>query len=63
MKVSIGIITWPIIIALAGLAGCAAGGTTGGASSYMSRCQEAAKTKAERSECAWKNAERNASGS
>ena len=62
MKVRIGIITWSIIIASAGLAGCAAGGTTGGASSYISRCQEAAKTESERSECAWKNADRNASG-
>ena len=57
-----GIITWSIIAALVGLSGCATGGTTGGAGSYMSRCVEAAKTEAERSECAWKNADRNASG-
>ncbi len=44
------------------LSGCATGGSSGTNSSFMSQCEAQATTQQERSECAWKNAERNAGG-
>ena len=44
------------------LGGCATGTSGGTNQSFMSQCEARAKTKQERSECAWKNAERNAGG-
>ncbi len=43
------------------LAGCAAGGNAG-AQTYVQKCFADATTEAERSECAWRNAARMASG-
>lgn len=44
------------------LGGCATGSSSGPNSSFMSQCEAQATTQQERSECAWKNAERNAGG-
>ncbi len=59
MQFRIGIIVWSILAAV--LTGCATNGTSGGYTSFMQRCTANAKTEQERSECAWKNAERMAS--
>ena len=62
IPIRFGIVLWTLMLACAGLSGCATGGSSAAPNSYMGRCQEAAKTEKERSECAWKNAERMASG-
>ena len=51
------------MLLVAALGACASGGSSGGTyKTFMQKCEEAATTEMERSECAWKNAERNASG-
>jgi hypothetical protein len=62
MQFRIGIVIWSMISAGAGLSGCATGGGSGNYQTFMQKCTEAAKTEEERSNCAWKNAERMASG-
>jgi hypothetical protein len=62
MQLRNGLVAWSIILVCAGLGGCAGTGSSGGYTSYMGRCVENAKTEQERSECAWKNADRMASG-
>jgi hypothetical protein len=49
-------------LAVAVLGGCATGASSGPNQSFMSQCEAKASNEQERSECAWKNAERNASG-
>lgn len=44
------------------LGGCATGGSAGGASTFMRECLAKATTEAQRTECAWSNASRMASG-
>lgn len=44
------------------VSGCATDGSSGGFQTFMQKCEAAATTEQERSECAWKNAERMASG-
>lgn len=44
------------------VSGCASGGGSGGFQTFMQKCESAATTERERSECAWENAERMASG-
>jgi hypothetical protein len=61
MQFRIGILAWSIVLVCFGLAGCAGGSSSGTNNSYMGRCEAAATTKQERSECSWKNAERMAS--
>jgi hypothetical protein len=58
----IGILAWSIIAAGAGLTGCANGGASGVYQTFMQKCTAAAKTEDERSNCAWENASRMASG-
>jgi len=50
------------IVALLSLGGCAAGTGGSAAPSYMQSCLAKATTEQERSECAWGNASRMASG-
>ncbi len=57
----IAIVVWSIIAAGTALTGCATNGTSGGYTTFMQRCTANAKTNVERSECAWKNADRIAS--
>lgn len=59
MQLKIGIVVCSLAVALGG---CTTGGSSGTNQSFMSQCESRATTKQERSECAWKNAERNASG-
>jgi hypothetical protein len=59
MQFRIGIVVCSII---AGAAGCATGGTSGAQATYMQSCTANANTEQERSECAWKNADRMAGG-
>lgn len=54
-------IGWLALAAVA-LGGCATGAGQGPNQSFMSQCEARAKTEMERSECAWRNAERMASG-
>lgn len=61
MSFRIGIAT-AVLAALCTLDGCAAGNTTGASPSFMQSCLEKATTDQERSECAWRNASRMASG-
>jgi len=55
-----------IILAGAVLGACAthgsAGGASGGYKTFMQKCMEKAGTEQQRSECAWENAARMASG-
>jgi hypothetical protein len=62
MPIRIGILTWSMVLACTGLAGCATDGTSAAPNSFMGRCLENATTEQDRSECAWKNADRMASG-
>jgi H+/gluconate symporter-like permease len=48
--------------AIAASTGCATGGTSGTYQTFMQKCLANATTEDERSDCAWKNAERMASG-
>lgn len=57
-----GIIVCSILAAGAALTGCATDGSSGAHTSFMERCTQNAKTEQERSECAWKNADRMAGG-
>ena len=59
MQLRIGIVICSLAVALGG---CATSGGSGTNQSFMSQCESSAATKQERSECAWKNAERNAGG-
>ena len=61
MQLRIGILICSLAVAGVAL-GCATGGSSGPNQSFMSQCEAKAATKQERSECAWKNAERNAGG-
>ena len=61
-RIGIGVVVSSVIIACAGLAGCTTGGSSGGRQSFMQSCEQNATSKQARSECAWKNAERMASG-
>jgi len=60
MQLRIGIVICSL--AVAALGGCATGGSSGPNQSFMSQCEANASTEQERSECAWKNAERMAGG-
>ena len=62
MPLRAGIVAWSILVACAGLASCATDGASGAHTSFMAKCEQNAKTGQERSECAWKNADRMASG-
>jgi hypothetical protein len=62
MQFRVGIVVWSIIAASVVLTGCAGNGSSGAQSTFMQRCTANAKTKQERSDCAWKNADRMASG-
>jgi len=62
MQIRIGVVALSIIAAGAGMSGCATGAGAGTHKSFMEVCTESAKTEAERSECAWQNASRMASG-
>ncbi len=62
MQLRIGIVICSLAVAGVTLGGCATGGSSGPNWSFMSQCDARAKTQQERNECAWKNAERNASG-
>ena len=46
----------------AALGACATGGSGEQYKTFMQKCMETATTEQERSECAWKNADRYASG-
>lgn len=60
--IKIGMAVCSLLFASAFLGACATGGGSGGYKTFMQKCEESATTEQERSECAWKNAERNASG-
>lgn len=62
MQLKSGIILCTLAAAGVLLGGCATGSSSGPNSSFMSQCEAQATTQQERSECAWKNAERNAGG-
>jgi len=62
MPVRVGIVVCSIIVAAAAVTGCATDGSAGAHTSFMERCTQNAKTEQERSECAWKNADRMAGG-
>ena len=62
MSVRVGIVVCSIIVAAAAVTGCATDGSSGAHTSFMERCTQNAKTEQERSECAWKNADRMAGG-
>ena len=51
-----------MIVAAGAVTGCATDGSSGTHTSYMERCTQNAKNEQERSECAWKNADRMAGG-
>lgn len=62
MRIATGIIMGSLTLAAVVLGGCAAGAGQGPNESFMSQCEAQAKTEQERSECAWRNADRMASG-
>lgn len=62
MQFRVGIVVWSIIAASGVLTGCAGNGGSGAQTTFMQKCTADAKTKQERSDCAWKNADRMASG-
>jgi hypothetical protein len=62
MQLRIGVVVCSIIAAGAALSGCPTGGNSGVQTTSMQRCTAEAKTEQERSECAWKNADRMAGG-
>jgi len=62
MRFRIGIVVCSMVLVGAAVSGCATDGSSGTHSSYMGRCTENATTEQERSECAWKNADRMAGG-
>jgi len=62
MQFRVGVLVCSIIAAGAALSGCPTGGNSGVQGSFMQRCTADAKSEQERSECAWKNAERMAGG-
>ena len=62
MPFRMGIVLCSIVVATAAVSGCATDGSSGGHTSYMERCTQNAKNEQERSECAWKNADRMAGG-
>ncbi len=62
MQLRSGIAVCFVASAIAASTGCATGGTSGGYQTFMQKCLANAKTENERSDCAWKNAERMASG-
>lgn len=51
-----------IIAATTAMVGCATGGGSGQYQSFMEKCMANATTEQERSECAWENSSRMASG-
>ncbi len=62
MQLRSGIAVCFVASAIAVSAGCATGGTSGTYQTFMQKCLANAKTEDDRSECAWQNAERMASG-
>ena len=62
MQLRNGIVACLAIGTLAAVAGCATGGTSEVQQTFMQKCRASAETEEERSECAWKNADRMASG-
>ncbi len=62
MRLRSGIAVCFVASAIAASTGCATGGTSEVYQTFMQKCLANAKTKDERSQCAWKNAERMASG-
>jgi hypothetical protein len=62
MPFRIAIAGWSLVLACTSFAGCATNATSGAHKTFMAKCEESANTEQERSECAWKNAERMASG-
>jgi len=62
MQFRVAIVVWWIIAASVVLTGCASNGSSGAQTTFMQRCTANAKTEQERSDCAWKNADRMASG-
>ena len=62
MQLRSGIAVCFVASAIAAATGCVTGGASGAHQTFMQKCLANAKTKNERSQCAWKNAERMASG-
>ncbi len=62
MQFRIGIVVWSIIAAGAALSGCATGDSSEVHQTFMQKCTANASTEAERSDCAYENADRMASG-
>ncbi len=62
MPLRSGIVVCFVASAIAASTGCATGGTSEVHQSFMQKCLANAKTEGERSECAWKNADRMAGG-
>ncbi len=62
MQLRSGIAVCFVASAIAASTGCATGGTSGAYQTFMQKCLANATTENERSDCAWKNAERMASG-
>ncbi len=62
MKFCNGAFWCSIVLVSTAVSGCATGGGSGGYQTFMQKCEAAATTNQERSECAWENAERMASG-
>ncbi len=62
MQLRSGIVVCFVVSTIAAASGCATGGTSGAHQSFMQKCLANAKTENERSECAWKNADRMAGG-
>jgi hypothetical protein len=61
-RIGSGIVVWSIIAASVVLTGCATSGGSGAQTTFMEKCTANAKTEQERSDCAWQNADRMASG-
>lgn len=61
-RIGSGIVVWSIITASVVLTGCATSGGSGAQTTLMEKCTANAKTEQERSDCAWQNADRMASG-
>lgn len=56
------VVAWSIIAACVVLTGCATSGGSGAQTTFMGKCTTNAKTEQERSDCAWQNADKMASG-
>jgi len=62
MPLRSGIVVCFVASVIAAATGCVTGGTSEVRQTFMQKCLANAKTENERSECAWKNADRMAGG-